>query len=260
MSALLDPAKRTATGIAMQEKVTAAPAPVAGTPVEASWRDFVFAEVWSRPGLDLRARYLIALAGAAGVGDRASVERYARGALAGGSLTLDELREAALHVSVYSGWSVGSLLDAAVTAAADALGLPSVERPPIRAEGWDPQVRYREGFENFKTHMLTPGPQPDTPYRAGGILNFVFGEMWSRPGLDQRSRRWLTLVGVANSAAVIPIASHVWAAMASGNATKEEMGEFVLQYAIHAGWPRASVKDGVVLEQADRVAKGLSFM
>ena len=33
------------------------------------------------------------------------------------------------------------------------------------------------------------------------INNFVFGEMWGREGLDQRSRRWLTLVGVAESCA-----------------------------------------------------------
>lgn len=79
------------------------------------------------------------------------------------------------------------------------------------------------------------------------------------PGLDQRSRRWITLVGVAESAAVIPIRSHIYAAMASGNCPAEEMQEFVLQYAIHAGWPKGSVIQGAVLEMAKRVAAGLPF-
>ena len=32
------------------------------TPYEASWRDFIFAEVWTRPGLDPRSRFLISAA------------------------------------------------------------------------------------------------------------------------------------------------------------------------------------------------------
>ena len=38
-----------------------------------------------------------------------------------------------------------------------------------------------------------------------------------------------------------------------------EMFEFVLQYAIHAGWPKASVAQGAVFEQGDNVANGLPF-
>ena len=45
--------------------------------------------------------------------------------------------------------------------------------------------------------MTFPGPSPSAPHFECGVLNFVFGEMWSRPGLDQRAHRWLTLVGVA---------------------------------------------------------------
>src|SRR3546814_10648601 len=89
--------------------------------------------------------------------------------------------------------------------------------------------------------MMFGGPPPATAYFDGGILNFVFAEMWMRPGLDQRARRWITLIGVSESSSEIPIRSHVHSAMASGNATRDEMNEFVLQYAIHGGWQRASV-------------------
>lgn len=37
------------------------------------------------------------------------------------------------------------------------------------------------------------------------------------------------------------------------------MNEFVLQYAIHGGWPRASVMQSVVLEMGERVMKGLPY-
>lgn len=256
---LLDPAERTRRGAETQAKLLAVPAAEPETLFEASWRDYIFAEVWTRPGLDLRSRYLIAMASAANVGDRAATENYVRGALAKGEVTLAELREAALHCAVYSGWSTGGILDAAITSAAEALGLPAADYPAIRAEPWDPAVRHEEGRDSFQHNMMFGGPPPQTAYFEGGILNFVFGEMWCRPGLDQRARRWLTLVGVGNSGATTPIRSHVWSAMASGNATRDEMFEFVLQYAIHAGWPRGSVMQGAVIEQAGKVEKGLSY-
>jgi 4-carboxymuconolactone decarboxylase len=107
--------------------------------------------------------------------------------------------------------------------------------------------------------MVFPAPPPATPYFEAGIVNFVFGEMWARPGLDQRARRWITLVGVADSSASTPIRTHTYAAMASGNATLDEMQEFVLHYAIHGGWPRASVMQATVLEMGQRIAKGLPY-
>jgi len=69
----------------------------------------------------------------------------------------------------------------------------------------------------------------------------------------------VTLVGVADSASSVPIRSHTYAAMASGNASVAEMHEFVLQYAIHGGWPKASVMQTAVLEMGERVTKGLPF-
>ena len=116
-----------------------------------------------------------------------------------------------------------------------------------------------EGSANFKSIMIFPAPPPITPYFEGGIINFVFGEMWARPGLDQRARRWVTLVGVADSSASTPIRTHTYAAMASGNASPSEMQEFVLQYAVDGGWPKASVMQAAVLEMAERVTKGLPY-
>jgi 4-carboxymuconolactone decarboxylase len=256
---LLNPAERIARGAKLQAELTGVPTAEPATLVQASWRDYVYAEVWARPALDLRSRFLISIGSAAGASDSAATERYVRGALSTSNLTLAELREAALHTAVYAGWSYGDVVDAAVTKVASKMGLAPADYAPIRAAPWDPKIRHEEGSASFKHNMLFGGPPPQTAYFEGGILNFVFGEMWNRPGLDQRARRWLTLVGVGNSSSSTPIRSHVWSAMASGNASREEMFEFVLQYAIHAGWPRASVMQGAILEQAPRVEKGLPF-
>lgn len=257
--ALLEPKDRTDRGLALQAEVNAAPAPATATPVDESIRDFVYAEVWSRPQLDRRARYLISMAAAVMSGaSEAMVDGYVRGALTSGELTLAELREGALHLSVYAGWPRGQDLDAAITRVQQALGLPHAECPPIRAEAWDPEARGAKGQAEFTKTMTFPGGPSSNPFQEA-INNFVFGEMWCRPGLDERSRRWITLVGVANSAAEIPIKSHFHAGMASGNCTREEMLEFSLQYGIHAGWPRASLVNGVIMEMAKKVEAGLPW-
>ncbi|MGO9932586.1 MAG: carboxymuconolactone decarboxylase family protein [Steroidobacteraceae bacterium] len=257
---LHDPAERTRIGIKNQTDLLGVPAPVPRTLLEASWRDYVFAEVWTRSGLDRRSRFLISITSATCEGARPDVlDGYIRGALSLGELTLPELREAVLHFAVYGGWSRAVGFDAAVTRVARELGLPPADYAPIRELPWEPQDRLAEGSVNFKAVMVFPSPPPATPYFEGGILNFVFGEMWMRPGLDQRARRWVTLTCVADSGATTPIRSHTYAAMASGNATLPEMQEFVLQYGIHGSWPKASVMQMVVFEMGDRVAKGLPF-
>ena len=256
---LLAPKERSDRGLALQAEVNAQPAPPPTTPVEESIRDFVYAEVWNRPGLDRRSRYLISIAGAVmSAAPQAMIDGYVRGALTSGDLTLAELREAALHLAVYGGWPRGLDFDAAISRAQQALGLDSADYPPIRAEEWDPVARGEVGQANFTSTMTFPGGPSSNPFQEA-INNFVFGEMWCRPGLDERARRWITLVGVANSAAEVPIKSHFHAGMASGNCTREEMLEFSLQYGIHAGWPRASLVNGVILQMAEKVAKGLPW-
>ncbi len=257
---LLDPDKRTQTGVQQQSQLLGAPAPRPRTLFESSWRDYVYSEVWTRPGLDLRSRYFISISSAVCEGGRPDVvDSYIRGALKLGEITLTELREATLQLAVYAGWSRGVAFDTAVTRVATELSLPEPEYSPLREGAWDAGQRLKEGSANFTSVMVFRAPPPVTPYYEAGILNFVFGEMWMRPGLDQRARRWVTLVGVADSSASTPIRTHTYAAMASGNATLTEMQEFVLQYAIHGSWPKASVMQAVVFEMGERVAKGLPY-
>ena len=58
-------------------------------------------------------------------------------------------------------------------------------------------------------------PPRDTPYQHSGILNYVFGHVWQRPGLGRRDRRFVTLASVGMCQAPTPIASHVSSALGS---------------------------------------------
>ncbi len=257
--ALLDPKERSDRGRATQAEVIGQPAPEPRTLFEESWRDFIFAEVWTQPVMPRRARYLVTLASAVLTGaDDDILDDYVRGALASGALSVIELREVALHLGPYAGWGRGARLDKALTRAVQALGLKDGNTDPIRAEPWDPKVRDAEGRQEFIDTMTFGSGPPVTPYLEA-IHNFVFGEMWSRRALDQVSRRWLTLVGVCDAGIEVPIKSHVHAAMASGNCTPAELQEFVLQYALFHGWPKASLVQSAVFEMIKKVEAGLPW-
>lgn len=255
---LLDPGPRRARGVALATQVRGAPCAEPATPHEESWRDFIFAEVWARPGLDRRARFFISITGALLAPGAGDLDSYLRGSLSSGEITLPELREAALHLSVYAGWGRGGMLDAAVTRVANELGLAPAVMPAIRAEPWNPQERLDQGHANFAKVMTFPPGPPRTPYYEA-INNFVFGEMWTRDGLDQRGRRWMTLVAVCDSGAGDPIRSHIFGAIQSGDCSPDEIQEFVLQYGVHAGWPKASEIQAIALEIIGKIEKGLPW-
>jgi 4-carboxymuconolactone decarboxylase len=72
----------------------------------------------------------------------------------------------------------------------------------ISAEMLDPAERRARGEQLHLAVMQAPPPPADSPLGAA-MLDFVMAEIWSRPGLDRRSRRWiaLTCVGAADAEA-----------------------------------------------------------
>jgi 4-carboxymuconolactone decarboxylase len=101
-------------------------------------------------------------------------------------------------------------------------------------------ARTEVGRRRYQEVMVSEAPPPMTPYLANGVVDSVFGELWNRPGLSRRDRRWVTLACVAAAAVDEPIQQHVYAALASGDISREEFQELVLHFAYYAGWPRAS--------------------
>jgi 4-carboxymuconolactone decarboxylase len=65
--------------------------------------DFVFGEVWSRPGLDFEARMLVAIASLATQGKSATLRNYAFGALQGG-VSARKIHETIVELVVYAGF------------------------------------------------------------------------------------------------------------------------------------------------------------
>ena len=102
----------------------------------------------------------------------------------------------------------------------------------------DPTDRAELGAKTFQEVMGYPLYPPSTPITEAA-RDFVFAEVWSRPGLDRRSRFWITLASVCAIGADLPMATYFRAALHSGQVTEPELREFLLQFAVFQGFPKA---------------------
>jgi 4-carboxymuconolactone decarboxylase len=71
------------------------------------------------------------------------------------------------------------------------------------------------------------------------ITRTAWGDVWSRPGLDRRTRSIITLTALTAIRAEGEIAMHVRAAITNG-LTPQEIGEVILHTAVYAGVPAAN--------------------
>ena len=77
------------------------------------------------------------------------------------------------------------------------------------------------------------------PDLARYVVEFVFGDIFSRPGLDLKSREIAAVAALtAVGGAVLPLKSHISGALNVGW-SREEVTECILQTAVYAGFPKA---------------------
>jgi 4-carboxymuconolactone decarboxylase len=71
------------------------------------------------------------------------------------------------------------------------------------------------------------------------ITRYAWGEIWTRPGLDRRSRSMITLTALVAGGHWGELAMHVSAALRNG-LTVDELREVLLQTAIYCSVPSAN--------------------
>jgi 4-carboxymuconolactone decarboxylase len=71
------------------------------------------------------------------------------------------------------------------------------------------------------------------------ITRYAWGDVWTRPGIDRRTRSAITLAALTALRAENEIAMHVRAAIGNG-LTPQEISEILLHTAVYAGVPASN--------------------
>jgi 4-carboxymuconolactone decarboxylase len=80
------------------------------------------------------------------------------------------------------------------------------------------------------------------------ITRYAWGEIWTRPGLDERLRRVLVLGTLIALGRFDEFRMHARAAMTEGGFTENDLKEIVLQQAVYCGVPAANTAFEVLRE------------
>ncbi len=71
------------------------------------------------------------------------------------------------------------------------------------------------------------------------VTEFAWGTIWTRPGLDRRSRSMITLTALIARGRDEELALHIRAGLRNG-LTRDEIKEVLLQTAVYCGMPDAN--------------------
>jgi 4-carboxymuconolactone decarboxylase len=77
------------------------------------------------------------------------------------------------------------------------------------------------------------------PDMARFVIEFPYGDIYSRPGLDLKTRELITIASLTTQGfALKELKAHIHNALNAG-CTKEEIVETIMQMAVYAGFPAA---------------------
>jgi len=201
----------------------------------------VFGGVWNRPGLSRPDRLLVTIAALA-TGPRVrSLRRYIGAGLDNG-LDAAAIREILIQASLYAGFSAAEESLALLADILDSLGQPFPPDPPEDASLEDLTARGTGLMNTLHGARARLGyAAPDNPYTGAlypTAIQYGYGEIWFRPGLEHRQRALVAVAGFTALRLPEQVAKFGQSALNVG-LTKTEVIEAIVQTAPYTGFPPA---------------------
>ena len=109
----------------------------------------------------------------------------------------------------------------------------------------------REVLGDAHVDRATAATTPFTQDFQDLITRYAWGEVWTRPGLDRRTRSVAVLTALIARGHWEELAMHVHAARTNG-LTVDEIGEVILQSAVYCGVPAANHAFAIAREVLDQ--------
>ncbi len=201
----------------------------------------VYGALWNRPGLDYSDRILCSIAALAVFPRLNPLRRHLEAALELG-LTPPAIREILIQAGLYAGFAAAEdTLALAAQVFADR-GLAWPEDPPEDASLAELTRRGHDMMNDLHGERATLGyAAPDNPVTGAlypTAIQYGYGEIWFRPGLERRQRALVAIAGF--TALRLPEqASKFGQSALNLGLTKAEVIEAIIQTAPYSGFPPA---------------------
>ncbi|KAM3091781.1 carboxymuconolactone decarboxylase family protein [Phormidesmis sp. 146-35] len=212
--------------------------------------EFARGEIWNRRGLSLKSREFATLAMVTALGNQNnSVEAHVEGALRAGA-TETEIKELLMQMTVYAGYPKTLTAIAAAQQKLVALkqqGIPPASPQPeleSRRQAESNETRYRRGLDALNQISKASGEavvnsfEDIAPDLGRYIVEFAYGDVFSRPNLDLKTRELATvsaLTGLNTTASGLPLKVHINGALNVG-ANRQEIVETILHMLPYVGF------------------------
>ncbi|MDQ2733651.1 MAG: carboxymuconolactone decarboxylase family protein [Pseudomonadota bacterium] len=204
---------------------------------------FAYGEVYVRPELDFQQRQLITIAVLATMGGlEPQLKFHIKGAINVGCSPA-QVVELMTHLVIYAGFPAA--LNGIATARTAFLELsvkPSRNASAIAARTEDRFAAGMEALRNVDGHLgekVIASLADIAPDLGRFIVEFAFGDIYTRPGMDLISRELVTVASlVALGSATAQLKVHMNGFLNVGGSVDQMVG-CVLQTAVYAGFPRA---------------------
>ncbi|MEV5839490.1 carboxymuconolactone decarboxylase family protein [Nocardia sp. NPDC052112] len=229
--------------------------------------EFGYGDVLSRPGLTLRQRQLATVAALAAMGNAAPQLRFHIDGALNVGCAREEIVETLIHLTVYAGFPAALN---ALTAAREVFNartdLPAPAEPaPSRSGGTgggasrpmppqcppdlDSPISSGERFARGRVKLaeidgdvgeaVIASLRDIAPDLGRYIIEYAFGDVYSRPGLDLKTREMVTVaMCTALGTAAPQLGVHIHGLLNVGG-TETEVVEIITQMAGYAGFPAA---------------------
>ena len=200
----------------------------------------LFGSIWQRPGLDIEHREMIVLTVLTVLQRENQLRRHVANAVNLG-LTSQQVIEVMIHASFYGGvpaafTSMGVAQE--VFKANDIPFTPQLVFDPDET----PDDLYQRGVTRRQELMGGsggPGPEPVTQAEREFTrltTEYYWGSVWTRPGLDLKSRSICTMAALTVLGREGPLRSHINGALNIG-LSQEEIIEVFIQTTFYGGLP-----------------------
>ena len=204
-------------------------------------------EIWSRPGLSRRDRSLVVISCLTALGRERELRTHVSGGLNHG-LSPEEIDEIMVQISAYAGMPF-ALAGAGVVSQVlgEGEGREVRSHPPAPAEQKQPEQRRADGLEVLRTLLGQPDLDPKATETAiieqqgdmgDLVMDFAFGDVWSRPQLSRRDRSLVVISVLTALAAAHELRIHLHGALNHG-VTEAEVEEVMITMVLYGGFPRA---------------------